>query len=233
MVSLWGYDEAMASLARQNITTHGFAPMRIAVKTLVSGRLSVVALNSADRLLKATPLLAGLVLAVYAGSQLVTLLSPTTHGYRALPVPAPAEQAGSVAQAHWFGVEPVAQLDAPPPLTVIGVYAPQGNAPGGFAIVDENGHSTPLLQGKSTAGGWTLRRVEASGIVVTQGGQERFVPLIARSGANPAAVTPAGVDPAGMPGAPAMMPRQIQPGTAQAPRDIPGDQVPADPAQQK
>ncbi|GGY08147.1 hypothetical protein [Paludibacterium paludis] len=207
--------------------------MRIGVRTFFTGKTADFAAAGLDRAIRSVPLLAGVLLAAWAGGELAALLAPATHGRRPLPVAAPAENAGTVAAAHWFGTEPVAAAEAPPPLSVIGVFAPMGDGKDGFAIVDENGHAAPLLQGKTTSGGWKLARVEASGIVLVQGAQERFVPLVARGGQAPQGAGPDMLAQQPPLSPPSMAPRQ-PPAFAPSPgRDMPADQAPGDPAPQK
>ncbi|UTH72275.1 type II secretion system protein N [Chromobacterium sp. IIBBL 290-4] len=127
-------------------------------------------------------MLAALALAYWSGQQLTALLSPSARAYRALAPAQPQAAAAAAAQAHWFGEAPQQPVSAPPPIRLIGVYAPTMPGVQGFAIIDENGRAQPLLQGKQTADGWELVKIAPNGVTVRSGGNEQFVPLQSRAG---------------------------------------------------
>ncbi|MBM2885126.1 hypothetical protein JFK97_12065 [Chromobacterium phragmitis] len=152
---------------------------------------------------KALPALAMGIAVFWLGQQLSGWLSPSPRAYRALAPAQPQAAAAAVAQGHWFGEAPQQQAAALPPLRLLGVYAPALPGVLGFAIVDNNGHAEPLLQGKQTADGWELVKVAPNGVTIRSGGSEQFVPLQARNGAA------GGVDAATQP--PPQAPGQMQP----------------------
>jgi hypothetical protein len=164
-------------------------------------------LQAFGRMHKALPLLVMGLIAYWLGTLLSQWMAPAGNGFRHLSEPGPQTAAASVAQAHWFGEAMLQQAAAPPPIRVIGVYAPERPDIAGFAIVDQNGQSTVLLQGKSTADGWELARVTATGVVLRSAGREQFVPLQARTaagipqsaGAVPATPPPQLTEPGAMP----------------------------------
>ncbi|WP_168209750.1 type II secretion system protein N [Chromobacterium paludis] len=165
---------------------------------------------------KALPAMAMGLLAFWAGQQLSAWLSPPAHAYRALAPAQPQAAAAATAQGHWFGEVPVQQAAALPPIRLLGVYAPTLPGVKGFAIVDNNGKSEPLLQGKQTPDGWELVKVAPNGVTIRSGGSEQFVPLQTRNGAA------GGVDAmqAAQPGTPGQMPPPQMPGAMPVP--VPG-----------
>ncbi|MGC0153860.1 hypothetical protein ACPRNU_15460 [Chromobacterium vaccinii] len=161
---------------------------------------------------KALPLLALGLVAFWGGRQLTALLSPSAQVYRTLAPAQPQAAAAATAQGHWFGEAPLQQVAAPPPIRLLGVYAP--NMPGvqGFAIVDSNGHPQPLLQGKQTADGWELVKIAPNGVTVRSGGSEQFVPLQPRGpggAAGDAGDAPQGAQPPIQPQPPQMTPGAV------------------------
>ncbi|WP_158253661.1 type II secretion system protein N [Chromobacterium alticapitis] len=162
---------------------------------------------------KALPALAVGALAFWVGQQLSVWLSPAAHAYRALAPAQPQVAAAAVAQSHWFGEAPAQAVAAPPPIRLLGVYAPSLPGVQGFAVVDNNGRAEPLLQGKQTADGWELVKVAPNGVTIRSGGNEQFVPLQARHGGAGGGDS-APQQPAAMPG---MAPPPQMPGAVPLP----------------
>ncbi|WP_156877023.1 hypothetical protein [Paludibacterium yongneupense] len=128
------------------------------------------------------PLLAGAAALVCLGAAMSWLLAPAPFVRWSLTAPAPRAAVARITAQHWFG-EVVRRQETPPPLSVVGVYAPQGASPG-FVIVDEGGHETSLVVGATTAGGWTLKRVTADGAVMSSADGERLLSLLAARSAT-------------------------------------------------
>ena len=160
------------------------------------GKRLVPSAAALGRLVAALPWLALAGAAMWLGMAVAPWFGPAAKQWRGLSEPAPQSAAAKVAIAHWFG-EPVAQQAvALPPVRLIGVYAPQASGVPGFAVIDDNGRSVALLQGKTTPDGWELARITASGVVMRSGGSEQFVPLIERA---PGSGGAGGVAPPSMP----------------------------------
>jgi hypothetical protein len=155
------------------------------------------------------PLLAGALALICLGVVASRLLAPAPMTRWPLAAPAPRAAAARVAGGHWFGEAP-RLLQAPPSLTVIGVYAPQGTAPG-FVIADEGGHEFPLVVGATSPGGWTLRRATPAGaLMAAPDGGERLLPLAAARSALAAGVG-AGSTPGSMSSSDALQPIPLLP----------------------
>ncbi|MEO9386189.1 type II secretion system protein N [Chromobacterium phragmitis] len=169
---------------------------------------------------KALPVLALGLTAYWLGQQASALLAPSAGAYRDLAPAQPQAAAAAAAQGHWFGEAPQQATAAPPPVRLLGVYAPSREGVQGFAIIDSNGHPEPLLQGKQTPDGWELVKVAPNGITLRSGGNEQFVPLQQGGGG----AQTGGDMPQSLPQpSPAMPPAQPMPGAMPVP--VPG-QVP-------
>lgn len=153
------------------------------------------------------PLLAAAIACWWVMASAVRLLAPAAPALLTLDAPQPQAAAGSVAQQAWFGSSQQGQAAvAAPPLQVLGVLGGGHGSQQDFAIVLENGQPQALRVGRQSPGGWWLRRVDGSGVVIQQeGGQEVRVALsppaanVAASGALPPAQAGQIVPPQGMP----------------------------------
>lgn len=141
------------------------------------------------------PLLAGVLACWWLVASLTTLLSPRAPVLAVLEAPQPEAAAGNVALQHWFGSsQQAAAAQAAPPLQVLGVLGGGQGSRQDFAIVLENGQPQALRVGEQSPGGWWLRRVDGSGVVIQQqGGAEVSVALSRAVAGSP---SPAGGAPA-------------------------------------
>ncbi|OHX12861.1 hypothetical protein [Chromobacterium sphagni] len=178
---------------------------------------------------KGLPALAMGLAAFWLGQQLTALLAPSAQAYRTLAPAQPQTAAAGTAQAHWFGEPPQQPVAAPPPVRLLGVYAPTLPGVEGFAIIDSNGHAQALLQGKQTIDGWELVKIVPNGVTMRSGGNEQFVPLQPRNGGGVAV----GDGDAGQAMQPPLQPGQMQPaGPGAIPVPVPGqNSVPEAPPQ--
>jgi hypothetical protein len=95
-----------------------------------------------------------------------------------LPNADPVYVAGLAAQQHWFGVMPERVAAAGPlNVKVLGVWAPLADQASGMVVLEDGGQHLAAQVGKALPSGWVLKQVQASGVVLSQGGRERFVPL--------------------------------------------------------
>jgi type II secretory pathway component PulC len=119
-----------------------------------------------------------------------------------LPSADPVYAAGLAAQQHWFGAMPVRAAAAGPlNVKILGVWAPLADPASGMAVLEDGGQHLAAQVGKALPSGWVLKQVQATGVVLSQGGSERFVPL-ARSQPDARAVAAL---PPGMPDQPTII----------------------------
>lgn len=115
----------------------------------------------------------------------------------------------------WFGQAQVA-MQAAPTIQLLGLLGGQAGSPDDFALVSEDGVSKTLRLGQSTASGWQLQQILASGIVLVRDGQRHEL-LLTRNAISAGGVLSPEVVTAASPGKPAMAPQQ----TSQPPVAVP------------